>query len=249
MSARVSAGELDLSRRADPETLPELMDQPCTYEELNACLRDIARVNRLTLAYRPTLSWLAELIGQSSVSIGPLHIVDVGCGHGDMLRRIHGWAARRGVAVNLTGIDLNPDAIRSAVEATPANQNIRWVHGDAFSYRPATGIDVVVSSLVMHHLSNAEIIPFLRWMEATARRGWFINDLHRTALPYRAFGWMTTLFDFHPFVQRDGLVSIRRSFLAEDWRRLCGAANLALEDLSIREYRPARLCVGRIKRE
>jgi hypothetical protein len=45
----------------------------------------------------------------------------------------------------------------------------------------------------------------------------------------------------------DGPVSIRRSFVAEDWKNLCAAAEVAAEAVSIREYRPARLCVGRVK--
>jgi SAM-dependent methyltransferase len=236
--------KLDLTRRAEPDTLPELMDQPCSYEELNACLRDIARVNRLTGAYRPTFHWLGELVAGAAKSDEPLRVVDVGCGYGDSLRRLHGWAAKRGIAVALTGIDLNGDAIRAARAATPSDMQIEWVHGDAFSYDGP--IDVVLSSLLTHHLADAEIVRFLAWMERTARRGWFVNDLHRTAFPYRAFGLLVKVLPFHRFVRHDGLASIRRSFLVEDWQRLCAAAGLG-DEVSIREYRPARLCVGRVK--
>jgi SAM-dependent methyltransferase len=223
------------------------MDQPCTYKELNACLRDIARVNRLTGAYRPTFLWLEELVAQCAQDCEPLQIVDVGCGYGDSLRRMYAWAAKRGVPVGLTGIDLNADAIRAARAATPKSMDIRWVHGDAFSYKPVAGIDVVLSSLLTHHLADAEIVRFLAWMEQTARRGWFVNDLHRMMFPYRAFGWIVKVLPFHRFVKHDGLVSIRRSFLSEDWQRLCWEAGLRMEEISIREYRPARLCVGHIK--
>lgn len=245
MSTAVSAVDLDLAHRADPYRLPEMMDQPCSYTDMEACLRDIARVNRLTFAYRPTLSWLVELLARKPQ--GPLHIVDVGCGYGDSLRRIQVWAIERGLSVKLTGIDLNLDAIRAAATATLPGMNIEWIHGDAFSYHPAAAIDVVLSSLLTHHLSDSEIVRFLVWMEATARRGWFINDLHRKTFPYYAFKLMAKLLPFHPFVKHDGAVSIRRSFLEEDWQRLCAAANLPLDQVSIREYRPARLCVGRIK--
>ena len=217
------------------------MDQPCSFEELQGCLRDIARVNRMTFAYRPTLSWLETF----SVSRAPLRIVDVGCGYGDMLRRIVRWAQRRGLAVSLTGIDLNPDAIRAARAATPNTQNIHFVVGDAFSLDPEA-IDVVVSSLLTHHLEEPEIVRFLIWMDATAKVGWFINDLHRMAFPYRAFQTMAAVLPFHPFVKHDGLVSIRRSFRREDWARMVPAAGLGGR-IRIDEYRPARLCVSRIK--
>jgi SAM-dependent methyltransferase len=221
------------------------MDQPCTYAELTACLRDIARVNKLTFAHRPTLSWLEAVITQAPAR--PLHIVDVGCGYGDTLRRIHDWAAMRGIAVKLTGIDLNPDAIRAATAATSGGQNIKWIQGDALSYASPGGIDIVLSTLLTHHLADAEIVRFLGWMERTARCGWFINDLHRKPVPYHAFGLLAKLARWHPFVRHDGPVSIRRSFIAEDWERLCLAAHLPLSLVSIKEYKPARLCVGRIK--
>ena len=224
-----------------------MMDRPCTYEELRACLRDIARVNRLTFAYRPTISWLEELLAAHPVSTEPLRVVDVGCGYGDTLRQIDAWAKKRDIAVTLTGIDLNPDAIRAAKEATPSVQRIEWIVGDALSNSATGDIDVVVCSLLTHHLTNPQIVQFLRWMEHTTRLGWFINDLHRQPVPYHLFRFMTRFTSWHPFVKYDGPVSIRRSFVEADWKNLCAAAELDLSNVSIREHRPARLCVGRIK--
>jgi SAM-dependent methyltransferase len=224
-----------------------MMDRPCSYEELRACLHDIARVNRLTFAYRPTISWMEELVAAHPLPLRPLRVVDVGCGYGDTLRRIDAWAAKRGIAVALTGIDLNPDAIRAAREATPPAQRIEWIVGDALSDAATGEIDVVVCSLLTHHLTNPQIVQFLQWMESTARCGWFINDLHRQPVPYHLFRLLARFTNWHPFVKYDGPVSIRRSFVVEDWRSLRAAAGLAAESVSIREYRPARLCVGRIK--
>jgi len=247
-SARAAASAaVDLSHRAD---LVEMMDQPCSYEELRGCLHDIARVNRLTFAYRPTLSWMEELITARPASSEPLRVVDVGCGDGDMLRRIDAWAAKRGVPVALIGIDVNPDAIRAAREATPPeriHQGIQWIVGDALSNAATGDIDVVICSLLTHHLTDPQIVQFLRWAERIARRGWFVNDLHRKPVPYHLFRLWARFTNWHPFVKNDGAVSIRRSFVVEDWQRLCSAAGLDAKVVSIKEYRPARLCVGRIK--
>ncbi len=223
------------------------MDEPCSYEQLRACLRDIARVNSLLTAHRPTLRWLDELVASIPSVPAPLRIVDVGCGYGDMLRRIHAWARKRQIAVDLTGIDLNPDAIRAAREATPANYRIQWVVGDALSCHRGGGTDIVLSTLLMHHLPGPEIVGFLRWMEQAARYGWFINDLHRQPVPYHLFRFVTRFSGLHPFVRHDGPVSIRRSFLPADWSSLCAAAGIASATVTVRQHRPARLCVGRIK--
>ncbi|MGB7189488.1 MAG: methyltransferase domain-containing protein [Acidobacteriaceae bacterium] len=232
---------LDFSRRA---SLSEWMDEPCPYEEFRDCLRDLERVNRRVGAYRPTLQWLeqfAESGGQ------PLHIVDVGCGGGDMLRRIERWSRERGVPVRLTGIDLNPYAARAAREFTNRGSSIEWITGDAFSYRPPVSISLVLSSLFTHHLRDSEIVNFILWMESVAQRGWFINDLHRTRAPYYGFSALAWIMRWHRFVRHDGPISIRRSFLREDWERYCAAAGLRSGDVQIREIRPARLCVARVK--
>ncbi len=221
------------------------MDEPCSFDELRACLRDIARVNSLTLAHRPTLSWLDELVASMPLLAAPLRIVDVGCGYGDMLRRIDDWAAKRKIAVHLTGIDLNPDAIRAAREATSTRHRIHWLVGDALWGNPSGRTDVVLSTLLMHHLPAPEIVRFLRWMEQTARCGWFINDLHRQPVPYHLFRVWAKFSGLHPFVRHDGPVSIRRSFVPADWSRLCALAGI--DSVSIRQHRPARLCVGRIQ--
>jgi SAM-dependent methyltransferase len=243
-AAPPSSPGVDLSHRA---ALVEMMDQPCSYEELRGCLHDIARVNRLTFAYRPTILWMEELVAAHPSAAGPLRVVDVGCGDGDMLRRIDAWAAKRGVPVTLTGIDLNPDAIRAAREATPPALRIDWIVGDALSNATMGDIDVVICSLLTHHLTDPQIVQFLQWAERTTRRGWFVNDLHRKAVPYHLFRLWARFTNWHPFVKNDGPVSIRRSFVVDDWKRLCAAAGLDAKAVAIREYRPARLCVGRIK--
>ena len=240
----VSSITHDFSRRADLATNPEYMDGPCSYEELRACLRSIARVNRLTLAYRPVLAWLERLRRTSAFAGRTVHLVDLGCGYGDLLRRVHGWAQRHRVPITLTGIDLNGDAVRAAREATPA-RTVTFYAGNAFDFDPPGGVDLIVSSLVMHHMETPGIVELLGWMEQTARLGWFISDLHRQPTPYRLFDLLTRLTTWHHFAKHDGLVSIRRSFRHEDWTALLEAAAIPADGYQLRTFRPARLCVAR----
>ena len=234
------------SKRASLTQYPERMDQPCSYEDLRGCLRSIAQVNRLTQAYRPTLHWLKDVSEATPRQSRPMHIVDVGCGFGDMLRRVHEWALKQGVAVRLTGIDLNADAVRAAQEATgPAT--ITYLAGNAYDFVDPEGIDVVISSLLTHHLEHAEIIRFLDWMETNARVGWFINDLHRQPVPYHLFRVLSRLMPWHRFVKHDGAVSILRSFREAEWREMCRAAAIPTKGYVVQTHVPARLCVARLK--
>lgn len=220
------------------------MDGDCSYEDFRACLRSLEQVNRWLLGYRPTLAWLERI---PPVRRGPIRILDVGSGGGDLLRQIANWANRRGLAVELTGIDLNPYAGRAATEFTPPRVGINWVTGDALAYQPEKPVDIIVSSLMTHHLEDDQIVTMLRWMEATAQVSWFINDLNRSAMAARLFGWLAGMAGWHQFVRHDGPVSFRRAFRQEDWVRLLATADLPRGAVSIENWRPGRLCVGRWK--
>jgi SAM-dependent methyltransferase len=220
------------------------MDGECSYEEFRACLSSLEQINRLLLGYRPTLAWLSRLPGGLR---DPVHILDVGSGGGDLLRQIAKWARRRGIAVQLTGIDLSPYATRAAAESTPKEHGIVWLTGDALAYRPQKPVDIVVSSLTAHHLEDEEIVALLRWMEATTRRGWFLNDLERSERSCRTFRWLAGMVGWHPFVRHDGPVSFRRAFREEDWIRLLATAEIPREAVTVERWRPGRLCVGRRK--
>jgi SAM-dependent methyltransferase len=239
-----SSAEFDLRRRVAPADLPELMDGDCSYEDFRDCLGHLEQVNRWLLGYRPTLAWLERLPRGLR---DPLRIVDVGSGGGDLLRQIAAWARRRGIAVRLTGIDLNPYAARAAAEFTPKDLGIAWVTGDALEYRPSQPVDIVVSSLMAHHLEDEEIVALLRWMESTAQAGWFINDLERSKWSCRMFGMVAKLAGWHPFVRHDGPVSFRRAFRKEDWLRLLKMAAVPREAGTVDHRWPGRLCVGRWK--
>ena len=239
-----SSTDMEFGLRVSPRELPELMDGDCSYEDFRGCLRSLEQINRWLLGYRPTLAWLNRL----QAGLGdPVHIVDVGCGGGDLLRQISAWARRRGIAVELTGIDLNPHAARAAAESTPKELGIAWVTGDALEYRPKKPVDIVVSSLMAHHLEDEGVVALLRWMEATAQAGWFINDLERSEWSCRLFEWVERIAGWHRFVRHDGPVSFRRAFREEDWVRLLTAAEVSQEAVTVEQWRPGRLCVGRWK--
>ncbi len=225
----------------------EWMDEPCSYDDLRSCLLNLARINRVMLAYRPTLRWLAGFRCLRTLS-RPLRIVDVGCGGGDVLRRIERWARRESLSVSLTGIDMNPLAIRAAREFTPAASRIRWVVGDAcFLDAASQPIDFVISSLLTHHLPDEGIVDFVRWMERTSQQGWFINDLYRSRLAYLGFSLLAQVARWHPFIRHDGPVSIARAFRPGEWRRYMADAGLPLHAIHIQAQWPGRLCVARMK--
>jgi hypothetical protein len=232
---------VDLSVRSRE---PEWMDGEAVSEsEFAACLEDLATVNTVTLARPPTLRFVARAL-ESTPPDRILTLVDVGYGAGDMLRAIHGLAARKGRAMRLIGMDINPRSRPAARAATPAGVAIDYRTGDAMAIPDGEPVDLIISSLVTHHMDDAEIVAFLRWMEGRARVGWFVNDLHRHAVPYHGFRLFSAMMRWHAFVRHDGPLSIARAFCREDWMALLARADVAnVADLRWRF--PFRYCVAR----
>jgi SAM-dependent methyltransferase len=219
-------------------------DDKVDFETFGACLKDLAKVNIATLAHRPTLSFLSELARSGRWPADrPLSILDVGSGHGDALRAIDRWAARRGLAVSLTGLDRNPWAARSAAAVPSAGRTITWLTGDLFDH-PGEA-DVIVSSLFTHHLDDDALVRFLGWMDDRAAIGWFVNDLERHPVAYYGFSLLARLARWHRFVRHDGPISIRRAFVEADWRSYLGLAGVA--GARIQHRFPFRLCVAKLR--
>jgi hypothetical protein len=96
-------------------------------------------------------------------------------------------------------------------------------------------------------MRDDELVDFLRWMDHTATRGWFINDLHRHRLAWLGYRALAVLARWHPIVQHDGALSVRRAFTRADWDRLLTAAGLTQPPVSVRWHLPFRWGVGCIR--
>jgi 2-polyprenyl-3-methyl-5-hydroxy-6-metoxy-1,4-benzoquinol methylase len=216
------------------------MDSPEMPEaEMAAVLRGLERVNRLTLARRPTISWLSNVLKGRPER---MTIVDVGAGHGDMLRAVHAKLRRWGAEARLIGYDIDPRCTAAARIAS-AGLPIEWVTGDA-TQAVATA-DIVLCSLVTHHMRDDELIGFLRWIDGAAQHGFFINDLRRSPTAWRGFKLMGRVLRFHPVVRHDGALSIERSFTPDDWGMLLRQAQVRAR---VEAWTPYRLCVSRERR-
>ena len=226
---------MSIAVRSQAEELMDADDlDAATYADV---VGDLATVNTVTMARRPTLDFLARATaGRKS-----FRLLDVGFGDGDMLRRIGRWAKAKGIHAELVGVDLNP---RSEQAARAHGGDIRYVTGDYadLAHEPW---DVIVSSLVAHHMSHDQLIAFLRVMEGHASAGWFVNDLHRHGFAHWGFPVLATIARWHPIVRHDGTLSIARSYRPDEWPPLLAEAGIT--EAKVRRVFPFRLCVERLR--
>ncbi len=224
----------------------ELMDtEAVSFEEFHDCLRNLEVINIYTLAYRPTLNWLKTI---SRLMPGQkISVLDIGSGGGDMLRKIWKWAEKNQLSISLTGVDINPFSKRSSESATPLNAPIIYKTVDLFSLNSSEQPDVIISSLFTHHLSNDELIRFIKWMDTQCTAGWHINDLHRHPIPYYFIKCLTRILPVNRLVKNDAAVSVARAFTKKDWKHLLREARIPESRAEIIWYFPFRYSVSCLK--
>jgi SAM-dependent methyltransferase len=132
----------------------------------------------------------------------PVHVLEIGCGGGDNLRAISGWARQQGVPVQLTGVDINPECIAYAA-AREGNRDINFICSDYRALQPERPADIIFSSLFCHHFTDEELVEQLRWEDV-----------------------LTRAFSRSYLVKNDAPLSVRRGFRRAEWARLFAAAGI-----------------------
>lgn len=228
---------------ATRSTLHELMDGGFSDADMHArVLADLAAVNRLTLTHRPVLQFLRQ--AWARVPAGrQLTVLDVGCGHGDLLRAVWQLGQRHERPLRLLGLDLQPHSTAAARAATPTAMGVEFVTGDLFEYLPLQ-VDYIVSSQLAHHMDDERIVGFVRWLQAHAQRGWCIADLRRHWLPYLGFPWLARAAGWHRIVRIDGTRSIARACTLPEWQLLLQRAGVTA---TLRRRLPFRLTVESLR--
>ena len=235
---------IDLSRRAFN---PELMDAAdANPDELAGALRGLAFINQVLGGYGPSKEGVACLWPYDPYPFDPflagsfhdrrpdgvVTILDVGCGSGDTLARLHRWAgidAASGESrLRSRGIELSAESGRMARERLAAAGVTETAIDvvDLFDLDPERdNVDIVHAGLMLHHFpSDAEAARALAHMARLARVGVVVNDLHRHRFAHGAIRALTTVFSRNRMLRHDSALSVRRGFLKSELAALAREA-------------------------
>ena len=172
-------------------------------------------INRLLGGNKVTIKGLKELLKNKSKN-KIITIVDLGCGHGDILRDIAKFGRKNNYTFRLIGIDANITAIDYAKELSCEYSELSFKAIDIFSEDfKKQSYDIVLCTLFLHHFKNNELISFLKMIIERATIGVVVNDLHRHKLAYYLFK-LIGFFIKNKMIREDGLTSILRAFKKKD---------------------------------
>jgi 2-polyprenyl-3-methyl-5-hydroxy-6-metoxy-1,4-benzoquinol methylase len=203
----------------------ELMDLGPEYYNLNEykdCLRKLFKVNKIFGFFYSTVKTLNFFSKESSV-------LDVGCGGGLFLLHLSQYYPH----MQLRGMDISAIAIEEAQLALQSWQKINPNTHVSFQLQEQTqlkleknSVDVILLTLVCHHIENHDLVIFLQKACAASRKAVIINELHRHRLAYWLYGITSPLLFKNKMITYDGLISIKRGFTRVEWQQLLQKAGI-----------------------
>lgn len=189
-------------------------------------LRELEKINRLLGGHQ--LNRKAFIRCLPKVLPETLLVIELASGGGDNLRDLAAFCRQKGINAQFIGVDLKADCVDFAQESSQSFPEISYVCSDYRDYTPAQPVDIAFSSLFCHHLSNEDILTYLRW-NARYAQAFFINDLHRHWLAEKAIKGLTQLFSRSYLVKNDAPASVRRGFKKSEWEYLIEQADLSVK--------------------
>lgn len=201
----------------------ELMDDPdCNHDALERTYQHFRVVNALVAGWRRVYTARVRPLLSESRSTS---LLDIGCGGGDVPRALARWADRDGLRLEITAIDPDPRAAAFAAASFspshPTRARLTFARTTSSQLLGSGArFDVVTSNHLLHHLDPAERDALLSDSQGLARRLVVHNDIARSAVAYGAYHvgtlpWRRRRPDA-TFIHDDGLLSIRRSYRADE---------------------------------
>ena len=178
---------------------------------LHKTLDTLANINKWLGGNKVTLYGLKKVIKNHPKNV-PITIIDLGCGGGDILRKVSKYGKKEGYIFKLVGIDANKDAVDYAREISKDYPEISFVACDIFSDAfESLQYDVVLTTLFLHHFKEDQITNMLSSLKKKAKLGIVVNDLHRHPMAYYLFKLVCVTIK-NTMIIEDGLTSVLRGF-------------------------------------
>ena len=197
---------------------PELLDLHAgNLGEVRRSLGDIRRINTYLGGAKPVCDATWLLLGDRKSAT----VLDIGTGNADIPLRLTQQAKKRDVNLNVIGLDINERHLQIAREETSERDEISLLGADAFQLPLADkSVDVVISTLFLHHFRAPEIRALLREFSRVSRVGWTMHDQVRDALPLWFFRVARPVLATSYLTRYDAVASIYRAYTPAEMRAI-----------------------------
>ncbi|GAA2041739.1 class I SAM-dependent methyltransferase [Yaniella flava] len=196
----------------DREATERMDDPDCDLSKLHRTYAQFHVINRVVAGWQQTYRrYLRPVLAHDRTNT----LLDIGAGGADVTRAIARWAHRDGFRIHITAADPDERASAWAMRDNPGD----LVYEQALSsdlVDAGRNFDLVISNHLLHHLQDDELQSLLHDSKQLARIRAVHSDIRRSQAAYMLFSAGTWPFFPGSFIREDGLVSIRRSYTAEE---------------------------------
>ena len=212
-----------LAKRSKRKELIDLGHDFYSQKEYEQCLKILFRINKLLGSFKQVVKLLKRFPKEAV-------LVDVGCGGGLFLLHLNHYYPD----MRMLGLDTSAEAIKLAQNELKQWQQRKRPIGNHLEFQlqhqaeltlEQDSVDIILLTLVCHHLDDEELIEFLIKASNATRKAVIINDLHRHSIAYYFYKLLSPLFG-NRLITLDGLTSIQKGFTRKELKHLLQRANL-----------------------
>jgi ubiquinone/menaquinone biosynthesis C-methylase UbiE len=189
---------------------PEMMDDFSIQDErVDLALRELKLINYFLGGNTGSKRGISNMI--LNIPNDKIYLLDAGSGSSDVLDDLK----KKFRSVKIISLDRN----KRVCNFIKRNNNFKpmVVCADAFNLPfKDKSIDIVHTSLFLHHFDSIGLNSILRKFNEVAKYGIVINDLQRSLRAFLGIKILTMLFSRSELVKSDAPVSVRKGFIKSE---------------------------------
>ena len=205
---------------AERASAREIMDDPeCDEKKLIETVKQFRIINRLFSSSRRLIkAHLLPLMNPGRPE--PYTLLEIGAGGCDTALWLADHCRKKSIRITISCLDNDPRIAAYARGKVAGRENVGMVERSVFDLPSLGEFDFVFSNHFLHHFSNDQLVNILNDVAAATRKSFIMNDLRRSRPAYLGYRIFSSLFLHNSFAAADGLLSIRRGFLRDDFESI-----------------------------
>jgi len=211
---------------------------------LTEALNSLAWVNQWFGNQKLLIGSVLKIIEQNTdngTSQNKLHIIDLGCGGGDILRKLAEVLVQKNIPFFMTGIDGNAHALQYAREQGKEFAQINYLKADILDDRfTIPNCDILISSHFIYHFKSKGLLHFLKKNLSKVNVAFINSGLERNIWALRLFKWFGFFLPMSRLAKQDGRLAIQRAFTKSELLRI-------IEQLPHQQFELKRLAFFRLR--
>ncbi|MFT4761203.1 MAG: ubiquinone/menaquinone biosynthesis C-methylase UbiE [Paraglaciecola sp.] len=142
-----------------------------------------------------------------------VHIIDIGCGGGDILLFLAKAFRKKGMQATFLGIDGNANSLALATKNALVFPEIKFEQANLLTADfQLPECDILMGSHFLYHFDNQEVVRFVNKQRPFVKLAFIVSELERNRLAFGLFKLFSPLLGFSKLTREDGLLAIQRAF-------------------------------------